>query len=225
MALSYQKLLARHLPATPGFHDPSKQYLFKNEDNEFLVDWDTLGTWPQLLKACQDDNIYLFKFMDTRQACCCIRIIKSKSAHFDSDEYLQPILGPNGCVEDKDSDRLLYHLKIYEFATFYKIKSLQSLSFHYLKLAGDQLGFVYLAGILSKQNFQFNGKDSLFISYMRERAKMHGEILSRRDRLNVGEDWKFSKTLENFLLGTIVDMKMEIQQLKAAAANNNDDGP
>ncbi|KAG8671720.1 hypothetical protein FPOAC2_05078 [Fusarium poae] len=207
----------------PGFHDPSKQYLFKNADNEFLVDWEVLETWPQLLKACRDDNVYLFELLDTRQACCCIRIIKSTSAHVGSDDYLEPILDPDGCREDNESDRFIHHLKIYEFATFYQIKTLQRLSFHHLKLASDQLGFVYLAGILSKQNFRFNGKDSLFMSYMRDRAKMDGEILTDGDRRNVGEDWEFSKTLENFLLGTIVDMKMEIQQLKAAVAaiNNN----
>ncbi|GKU09541.1 hypothetical protein FLAG1_11350 [Fusarium langsethiae] len=201
--------------------NPDKQFLFRVGCHSFPVEWDTLRTWPKLLEACEEDQLDLFKFMELHQAFCCIRIIKSETG--GAEDYPPPKLEPTSCPIEHACDLFTYHFKIYEFAARYEIGTLHDLSFHYLKLAADQMSFPLLAGTLSKLNHDFSEQEQTFIQYMEDRAKMVGETITTEDHALVQEDWQFSQTLENFLIDKIVIMQMEIQQLKAAVATNNDE--
>ncbi|CAF3431890.1 unnamed protein product [Fusarium graminearum] len=197
-------------------YDPKQHYLFRAGINVYAVDWPVIRQYPLLDKACQQrDQLDLFRRLDENQAFCCIRIMNSQA--FDIGNYIQPVVVSGGDPLENACDLFIYHFKIYEFAARYDISNLKTLSFYYLKVAADKLSYYVLAGTLSKMNYAFSPQETDFIAYMRERSQMQNETLTPRDHAAVMDDWQYSMTLENFLLGQIIMMKLHIQKLEADA--------
>ncbi|UZP37833.1 hypothetical protein NXS19_005649 [Fusarium pseudograminearum] len=173
-------------------YDPEQHYLFRAGVSAYAVDWPIISRYPKLHRACRRNQLDLFRFLDENQAFCCIRIMNSQA--FDIGNYIQPVVVSGGDPLENACDLFIYHFKIYEFAARYGISNLKSLSFYYL-----------------------NPQETEFIAYMRERSQMQNETLTPRDHAAVMDDWQYSMTLENFLLGQIIMMKLHIQKLEADA--------
>ncbi|KAL4721975.1 hypothetical protein ACLX1H_011168 [Fusarium chlamydosporum] len=123
---------------------------------------------------------------------------------------------PNPNPIDHNSDTLVHHLKVYEFAGHYGIAELARLALEQVMTAGDKLKFVDLLRALIHNGFYFTGTTTPFLNYVVDHASLINEDVTREDITDVQQTLTYNRTFENIILVNLLEKEFENQQLRDA---------